>query len=102
MWFVYVIAAVLVLALAIGVWDARWRSSQARTNLEAGGVQAGIAEGHDSKRAEAAKASQTAEFYSHLAAEQEARAEELIEESEQAAEREGLDDARTRHLEPGS
>ncbi len=103
MWLLYLIAALVVVAAAIAVWDAHWRSSLARNDSELDHADAAPPDqAYDTKRAEAAKASQAAEFYAHLAEEQEARAEELIEESEEAAERAGLDDLRARDLEPGN
>lgn len=103
MWLLYVIAAVVVLAVAIGVWDAHWRSSLTRTDSQIGDAPRGSSvERYDSKRAEAAKASQAADFYAHLAKEQEARAEELIEESEEEAERAGLDAVRAHDPELGT
>lgn len=54
---------------------------------------------HEAKRAEAEQASRTADVYAHLAEEQEVRAAELTEESEDAAARAGLEDIRVRRLE---
>jgi hypothetical protein len=101
MWLLYVIAAVVVVVAAIAVWDARWRSSLPQPDFGKEETEP-YAEDYDAKRAEAAKASQAAEFYAHLAEEQEARAEELIGESQEAAERAGLDDVRGRQTEQGA
>jgi hypothetical protein len=56
---------------------------------------------HEAKRAEADRASKAADVYAHLAKEQEVRAAELAEESEDAAARAGLEDIRGRRLEAG-
>jgi hypothetical protein len=56
---------------------------------------------HEAKRAEADRASKAADVYAHLAKEQEVRAAELTEESEDAAARAGLEDVRRRRLEAG-
>jgi hypothetical protein len=56
---------------------------------------------HEAKRAEADRASKAADVYAHLAEEQEVRAAELTEESEDAAARAGLEDIRRRRLEAG-
>jgi hypothetical protein len=56
---------------------------------------------HEAKRAEADRASRAADVYTHLAEEQEVRAAELTAESEEAAERAGLEDIRVRRLEAG-
>jgi hypothetical protein len=56
---------------------------------------------HEAKRAEADRASKAADVYAHLAQEQEVRAAELTQESEDAAARAGLEDVRRRRLEAG-
>lgn len=63
MWLLYVIAAVLLAAVAIAVWDARWRASPARTRDPAGDAAAEpTAEEYDAKRVAAAKAAQRVEL----------------------------------------
>lgn len=54
---------------------------------------------HQAKRTEAERASRAADVYAHLAQEQETKAAELTEESEDAAARAGLEDIRVRRLE---
>jgi hypothetical protein len=100
MWVLYLLAVAAVAAVVVVLLGARRRRARNQAGFEpdSPGDEAPALE-YEVKRAEAAKASQTAEFYSHLAAEQEARAEELSEESAEAAERAGLEDVRARHPE---
>lgn len=61
MWVLYVIAALVVVVAAIAVWDARWRSSLARNDFEVDHAKPALPDqAYDTKRAEAAKASQAA------------------------------------------
>jgi hypothetical protein len=55
----------------------------------------------ETKRADAERALRAADVYAQLAEEQELRAAELAEESEDAAARAGLEDIRVRRLEAG-